>query len=162
VGTTRCRSSSTTAHCSFGDAAGLGLNSGYTIRGMDMAIESGRLAAEAVISAHARDDFSAAGLASYTDLLAESFVGKDMRFSRRFPSFLEDTPRLFTEYPAVAEQILLGMFVVDGTDPVPLSRTARQALHPVGIGTVAKDAWRGLGAVDGRTSFATRMRGGDR
>lgn len=145
-----------------GDAAGFGINSGYTIRGMDLAIESGRLAAEAVIAAHTSGDFSAASLSSYRTLLAGSFVEKDMRLNRRFPSFLEGTPRLFDEYPVVAEQIMLGMFAVDGSDAEPLSRTARRALKPVGLGTLAKDAWRGLGAVDGRRSLGSRRNRSDR
>lgn len=133
-----------------GDAAGFGLNTGYTIRGMDLAIESGRLAAEAVIAAHSRDDFSAASLQQYADNLTASFVGKDLAFYRRFPSFLEQTRALFTSYPEVVEELMLGLFSVTGEPPVPLARTARASVRRVGMWQLGKDAWRGLGAISGR------------
>jgi electron transfer flavoprotein-quinone oxidoreductase len=139
-----------------GDAAGFGLNTGYTIRGMDFAIESGRLAAETVIAATRRQDFSGASLAQYTHLLAGSFVLKDLKFYRRFPRFLEDTPRIFAGYPAAAEQVMLDIFSVDGQAPRPLSRSARRAIGTLGIGTVARDAWRGLAAVNGWGSVKVR------
>ncbi len=142
-----------------GDAAGFGLNTGYTIRGMDLAIESGRLAAESVINATRRNDFSAASLSEYTDRLNDSFVLNDLAFYRRFPGFLEDTRGLFTDYPAVAEQVMLALFGVDGTPPEPLTRSVRRALRPVGFGRLARDVWRGLGAINGRASVAD-ARGG--
>jgi electron transfer flavoprotein-quinone oxidoreductase len=146
-----------------GDAAGFGLNTGYTIRGMDLAVESGRLAAETVIAAHDRGDFSAASLAGYTDLLAESFVLTDLAFYQRFPAFLENTRGLFTDYPKVAEDLMLAMFAVDGSTPEPLTRSARRVLRPVGLGRLARDAWRGLGAIDGRGRRGpVRPRGGIR
>lgn len=57
-----------------GDAAALCANLGYTLRGMDLAIESGRLAAEAVLAAKENGDFSAQTLASYQAALEDSFV----------------------------------------------------------------------------------------
>lgn len=48
-----------------GDAAGLCLNLGYTVRGMDLAIASAQAAAQTAIDAKARQDFSAASLAGY-------------------------------------------------------------------------------------------------
>jgi electron transfer flavoprotein-quinone oxidoreductase len=137
-----------------GDAAGLGINAGYTIRGMDLAIESGRLAAETVIAAGQRDDFSVNSLYEYSDRLRGSFVMRDLRHSRRFPAFLEKTRRVFTEYPRVAEQVMLALFCVDGKEQEPLTRSARQALRPVGLGQLAKDVLRGLAAIDGRAWFA--------
>jgi electron transfer flavoprotein-quinone oxidoreductase len=142
-----------------GDAAGFGLNTGYTIRGMDLAIESGRLAAETVIAANGRGDFSATSLDEYTDRLKASFVLTDMKFYRRFPAFLEDTPRLFAEYPRLAEELMLDLFSVDGEPPVPLTRTARRRLQRLGLVHVLRDAWRGMGAVDGRTSAAEVLGG---
>ncbi len=142
-----------------GDAAGFGLNTGYTIRGMDLAIESGRLAAETVIAAAKRNDFSTRSLNEYAERLASSFVLTDLKFYRRFPSFLEDTRRLFAEYPQLAEDLMLAMFSVDGRPPVPLTRTARQGLRRVGPIQAARDAWRGLAAIDGRTSVAEVLSG---
>lgn len=61
-----------------GDAAGLCLKLGFTVRGMDYAVESGRLAAETVIKAHENGDFSAASLASYQEALNQSFIMQDL------------------------------------------------------------------------------------
>ena len=57
-----------------GDAAALCANLGFTIRGMDLAVESGRLAAQTVLNAKAKNDFSAATLSEYQTALEESFV----------------------------------------------------------------------------------------
>jgi electron transfer flavoprotein-quinone oxidoreductase len=62
-----------------GDAAGFSLNIGVTVRGMEYAMASGYYAAQAVIQAKAREDFSAASLASYESMLNESFVMQDFK-----------------------------------------------------------------------------------
>lgn len=136
-----------------GDAAGFGLNTGLTIRGMDFAIESGRLAALAVLDARQRGDFSRTGLASYRTLLEASFVLKDLHFYRRFPAFLEQTRNLFTTYPGVAEELMLGLFTVSGAEPVPIRKRALAAVQQVGLSTLARDAARGLSAMDGGSSI---------
>lgn len=71
-----------------GDAAGLCVNLGFTVRGMDFAVESGRLAAEAVIKAHELGDFSAAVLSSYQQALEYSFVMRDLKSFKGFPTLL--------------------------------------------------------------------------
>jgi electron transfer flavoprotein-quinone oxidoreductase len=81
-----------------GDAAGLALNMGYTVRGMEFALASGRMAAEAVIGARANEDFSAAGLGSYAERLRESFVWRYLEAFRDMPQLLEN-PALFARYP---------------------------------------------------------------
>ena len=57
-----------------GDAAALCANLGFTIRGMDLAIESGRLAAQTVLDANAKNDFSSNTLSAYQTALEDSFV----------------------------------------------------------------------------------------
>lgn len=61
-----------------GDAAGLVANYGFTVRGMDMAAESGRLAAETVLVARECGDFSAQTLAEYQQAIENSFIAADM------------------------------------------------------------------------------------
>jgi electron transfer flavoprotein-quinone oxidoreductase len=82
-----------------GDAAGLALNMGYTVRGMEFALASGRLAAQAVLDAREKGDYSAAGLGSYPQRLKESFVWRYLEAFREMPRILEN-PALFTRYPA--------------------------------------------------------------
>ncbi len=130
-----------------GDAAALGINIGYCVRGMDLAIESGRLAAQAVLQAREKNDFSADGLSSYKTLLNESFIMRDMHFYRRFPPFMENARGLFGTYPDMIDEIMGGMFRVDGSKPVKLSTKAMTAAKKVGLGTIAKDVRKGLKAL---------------
>lgn len=130
-----------------GDAAAMGINIGYCVRGMDLAIESGRLAAETVLAAREKGDFSKQTLSLYQKLLDDSFIMRDMAAYQKFPAFMESTRRLFTEYPAMVEEIMLGMFEVDGSTPEKMSKMAMGAAKKVGIGTILKDARKGLGAL---------------
>ena len=61
-----------------GDAAGLVANYGFTVRGMDMAAESGRLAAETVLAARECGDFSAEKLSEYQQAIEKSFISADL------------------------------------------------------------------------------------
>jgi electron transfer flavoprotein-quinone oxidoreductase len=57
-----------------GDAASLCADLGYTIRGMDLAAESGMLAAKTVIEAKESGDFSRKTLSAYGDAIKNSFA----------------------------------------------------------------------------------------
>jgi electron transfer flavoprotein-quinone oxidoreductase len=92
-----------------GDAAGLALNMGITVRGMEFAIASGYMAAQAVNHAKEKGDFSAATLAHYQTLLKESFVWKDIKTFRHSLETLEN-PRLTGFYPERACQIAEQLF----------------------------------------------------
>jgi electron transfer flavoprotein-quinone oxidoreductase len=48
-----------------GDAAGMCLNLGFTVRGMDLAIEAANIAAQTIIAAKESNDFSVARLEKY-------------------------------------------------------------------------------------------------
>lgn len=130
-----------------GDAGALGLNTGYCVRGMDYAIESGRLAAETVLAAKERGDYSAASLATYTAKLDDSFIMKDLKHYAKFPKFMEETRRMFTDYGPMLNQIMAGMFVVDGSDPVPLKGKAMAPVKQVGLMNIFKDARKGMKAL---------------
>ena len=88
-----------------GDAAGLALNAGFTVRGMEYALASGYYAAQAVLAARKRGDFSASSLSEYQRLLDESFVMKDFLSFREAPRVMNN-PRFFDHYPEMAGQIL--------------------------------------------------------
>jgi len=62
-----------------GDAAALCTNLGFTLRGMDLAVESGLLAAQAVIAAKEKGDFSEQALSSYQEALNGSFAMSCMK-----------------------------------------------------------------------------------
>ncbi len=96
-----------------GDAAGFCVNLGYTVRGMDFAIESGRLAAEAVLKAHAIGDYSAETLSEYKKLLDHSFIMKDLEAYKGFPTILSERA-IFEDMPAMVDDIAKKAFTVDG------------------------------------------------
>ena len=62
-----------------GDAAGLCVNFGETLRGMDLAVESGRIAAETAVAALEAGDCTAAFLSRYETALKESCVYSIMK-----------------------------------------------------------------------------------
>jgi electron transfer flavoprotein-quinone oxidoreductase len=92
-----------------GDAAGFALNMGVTVRGMEFAIASGIMAAETIIEAKGRDDYSAESLSSYEKRLKESFVLKDLYNCRDIPEFLDESD-FFSFYPdslpALVERVM--------------------------------------------------------
>lgn len=127
-----------------GDAASLCLNVGYTVRGMDLAIESGVCAANAIIQAKEKDDYSAASLAVYKKYLDESFVMKDMNHFAKFPHFLEQTPRIFKQYPDMLDSMLADVFVVDGSAPESMLKKVMRNVKSVGLFNIMKDGFRGI------------------
>ena len=128
-----------------GDAAGLVLNLGYTVRGMDFAIASGMHAAETVIEAKTQGDFTRSGLAGYEQRLKESFVLRELEFYKQAPAFIESTPRMFNTYPGMIESILSRMFTVDGvTPPAHVGQIAMSAARSrVSLWQLGMDAWKG-------------------
>lgn len=127
-----------------GDAAGFVLNLGYLVRGMDFAVASGEAAAQAVLEAKARNDFSRQGLASYQDRLKASFVLRDLEAYRNAAHF-QDNPRLFNEYPRLVTGVMSKLFTVDGTPPVHLFAKVWRQLREqrINLGQLAVDGWKG-------------------
>jgi electron transfer flavoprotein-quinone oxidoreductase len=124
-----------------GDAAGLSLNQGVTVRGMDLALVSGALAARAVLRAREAHDFSAAGLASYEETLKASPVYRDLATFQHVPEVLGN-PRLFEEYPQMACSLLEQIMTI-GTEPkekmsTTVLRTVRRMIRPRYLG----DLWK--------------------
>ncbi|PHI29833.1 FAD-dependent oxidoreductase [Budvicia aquatica] len=129
-----------------GDAAGLCLNLGFTVRGMDLAIASGEAAAKAAIVAKQHNDFSAKALALYQELLQENFVLKDMKLYKKLPAFLEN-PRMFNDYPRMAADMMSDLFVVDGTPAKPMLGKLLRHGKQVGLINLLKDGIKGVRAL---------------
>ncbi|MDR2196610.1 MAG: FAD-dependent oxidoreductase [Coriobacteriales bacterium] len=130
-----------------GDAAMLCLNLGYQVRGMDYALASGSCAGRVAVAALEAGDVHSDGLRRYQKALEESFVLKDMRQFRRAPHYLEQTPRLFSAYPALANEALERLFTVDGTPALPLSKSLGPLLREAGPLNLLKDLRRGMRAL---------------
>ena len=130
-----------------GDAAAMVVNLGYTVRGMDLAIESGRLAGEAVVRAKAREDFSAESLSYYKKLLDESFIMKLMKQYQNLPGLLEDHI-IFNDGPKMADEFAGMVYKVDGGAPVALPMIALTVLANNGglngLFDLGKKAWEAM------------------
>ncbi|MBU4214975.1 MAG: FAD-dependent oxidoreductase [Actinobacteria bacterium] len=131
-----------------GDAAGLTINSGLTVRGMDLAIGSGIAAAGAIHDALTSTDTSKAGLEGYRRRLFDGFVGQDLTTYAKAPAFLE-RPRTYVDYGPLLEEIMLAVFGLDTTPRRPMARVVRDALRasPVRTRDLVADAWAGVRAL---------------
>lgn len=84
-----------------GDAAALTLSTGMILEGANFAVSSGIAAAETVIQAKKRKNFSRTSLSCYLDLLNQNNVLKDLKTFEKAPQILEN-PRLYSLYPELA------------------------------------------------------------
>lgn len=131
-----------------GDAAGLTLNTGLTIRGMDLAAGSAVAAASAVHECLEAGDFSADSMRRYGTALRESFVGRDMELYRRAPAFL-DNGRMYTQYGPLLADVLHNAFDLDTTPRTHLLTAARRAFtaSPVTLRQLVRDLIAGVRAL---------------
>jgi electron transfer flavoprotein-quinone oxidoreductase len=83
--------------------------------GSNLAMTSGKFAAETILEAMQKGDFSRRGLQAYEKRMQESFVLKDMKKYRRFPSFLENHKELFSSIPRISGLAAREILTVDGT-----------------------------------------------
>ena len=125
-----------------GDAAGLALNQAVTVRGMDMALISGVLAARAILRAKEQGDYSAATLAHYERALKDSPVYEDITTFQHMPEILSN-PRLYNEYPQAACDLLEQIMWIGASPKEKMSGTALRVarsrfLKPAVIGDLLR------------------------
>jgi electron transfer flavoprotein-quinone oxidoreductase len=96
-----------------GDAAGLCYTNGLNLEGMNLAMASGFHAAETVIDAFDKGDFSAKLLAQYQSRLEESFVLRDMKTYGKSMDLMRND-RLFSVYPELVNTVMERIFQSDG------------------------------------------------
>jgi electron transfer flavoprotein-quinone oxidoreductase len=131
-----------------GDAAGLTLNTGLTVRGMDLAAGSAVAAAEAIGTALDAKDVSRAGLAGYRDKLFASCVGQDMKTYAKAPSFLE-VERMYKQYGELLGNVLYGAFNLDTQPRQHMAKVARKSLarSPLKMRQLVRDGIAGARAL---------------
>ncbi|MBJ8375368.1 FAD-dependent oxidoreductase [Citrobacter cronae] len=129
-----------------GDAAGMCLNLGYTVRGMDLAITAANVAAQTVIAAKNANDFSKGKLQAYPNALEKSAVLRDMRHYRRLPAMMEN-PRIFQQYPQMATDLMASLFTVNGKAPASLCSTVLAHGKKIGLINLLKDGIKGVRAL---------------
>ena len=130
-----------------GESAMMCINLGYMVRGMDYAIAAGMHAGRAAAAALDAGDTSAKGLEGYVKRLEESFVLRDMRQFAAFPHFMENTTRLFTEYPCMIRDVFNTLFVVDGSPVQPVKKSVLPRVKQVGYMNIFKDVRKGMKAL---------------
>lgn len=98
-----------------GDSGGF-VNAAHR-EGSNLAMTTGRLAAETVIAAKAAGKaMDAKTLAAYKAALDDSFVMKDLKKYRDLPEVLHNSPHFFSTYPGLVNRAAQTMFTVDGVD----------------------------------------------
>ncbi len=96
--------------------------------GSNLAMTTGRLAAETVIELAAEGrPMSAKNLARYREKLDESFVMKDLKKYKNMPDILEHNHQFFTEYPELLNRAAHTMLTVDGVDKKTKEREVRKS-----------------------------------
>jgi len=116
--------------------------------GSNMAMVSGKLAAETILAAKERGDFGSASLSAYKDRLQESFVLKDLKKYKLFPGFLQKRKELFTLLPGLTSMAAREMLTVDGEDKKRkqsrIWKTIRSRLSLFGLLRLMFSAWRSV------------------
>jgi len=110
-----------------GDAAGLALNIGFTVRGMEYALASGYFAAQTVLTARETGNFSAETLSLYKRLLEESFVLKDFKNFQETPAVVGN-PRFINHYPEMIGDLMREIYAVPAGPKNRLYPTIRKHL----------------------------------
>ncbi|WP_462409067.1 FAD-dependent oxidoreductase [Neobacillus sp. Marseille-QA0830] len=83
--------------------------------GSNMAMHSGLLAAETIVEAKSRGDFSESTLNLYREKLFDSFIIKDLEKYKDATHTFENYPQYFKEYLPLMNQAMSKFFTVDGT-----------------------------------------------
>ncbi|MGG0720382.1 FAD-dependent oxidoreductase [Robertmurraya massiliosenegalensis] len=116
--------------------------------GSNMAMASGKMAAEAVIKAKEEEDYSEASLNSYREALYESFIIKDLEKYKDAAHTFEHHPQYFNDYVPMMNQAMSKFFTVDGT---PKREKQKQIIKGFtgekGTFNVMKDLYRAWKAV---------------
>lgn len=128
-----------------GDAAGLTLNVGYAIRGMDLAAASALAAAGAIHDALDAGDVTRTGLSSYVTRLSASPAGADIaRFAPAATLFSERS--LYEDLPDVLGEAAYRLYRHDKAPHEPARAIVADALRRSGVSIVdlARMGWKGV------------------
>ncbi|GGF67190.1 protein FixC [Azorhizobium oxalatiphilum] len=120
-----------------GDAAQL--NNTIHREGSNLAMTSGRIAAEAIFQVKSRkDEMSAKNLSLYKTMLDESFVMKDLKKYKDMPGLMHvNSQNFFLTYPQLVSKAMQSFVRVDGTPKAEKERKSMRAF-------VEARSWVGL------------------
>jgi electron transfer flavoprotein-quinone oxidoreductase len=116
--------------------------------GSNMAMTSGRLAAEAIIEALKAGDTSRQGLSGYVTRLRDSYILKDLKKYKGFGQFLRRHHEVFTTLPGLASSAAKEMLTVNGVPKKQKQRAIwREIRKTISLPRLLKllwDAWRSI------------------
>ncbi len=116
--------------------------------GSNLAITSGKLAAETYIEVSKQGDFSEKSLSLYVKKLRESFVLKDLKKYKGVPGLLQTNKHLLLQYPKLLNQAAFEMLNVDGTPKKEKEKLIWKSVkQEIGISTLVRDLfklWRNM------------------
>lgn len=116
--------------------------------GANLAMASGRMAAETVMEALEKGDFSRRSLESYTSRMENSFVLRDLRKYRSFPSFLQEHKEIFNTLPSLGGLAAREMLSVNGVSKKKkqhlIWKNIRGKLSLLKLGRLLWDGWRSV------------------
>lgn len=122
--------------CLAGDAAQL-VNFVHR-EGTNLAMKSGELAANAIIEATTKGDFSAQTLGRYDEAIRSSFIMKDLKKYRGMHKLMKDydPALLFDKLPRAVNQAAFNMFSVDGVTKAEKQKQAIRLVKEAAGGTL--------------------------
>ena len=125
-----------------GDSGGF-VNAAHR-EGSNLAMTTGRLAAETVIAAKAAGaGYRAGALKAYKHALDDSFVMKDLHKYRDMPGLLHENPQFFTTYPDLVANAARTMLTVDGVDKKTKEREVLSSFRKSrSLGGLVGDAYK--------------------
>ncbi|MFW5971245.1 MAG: FAD-dependent oxidoreductase [Desulfovermiculus sp.] len=116
--------------------------------GSNMAMVSGKLAAETILQARHNGDYSAQSLSNYTHNLSQSFVLQDLKKYSRFPGFLHKHREIFATLPHLSGMAAREMLTVDGepkrSKQTRIWKTIKQKMSFFRLLRLAFAAWRSV------------------
>ncbi len=116
--------------------------------GSNLAMTSGRFAAEAILEALAKGDFTRRGLEGYVSRLENSYVLRDLKKYRRFPRFLHEHPEVFTTLPQLSGLAGREMLTVNGVPKKEkqkiIGREFKNRISRWRLLRILWDGWRSL------------------
>ncbi len=122
-----------------GDAAQM-VNAAFR-EGSNLAMTSGMLAAETVIEAKKKGDYSENTLSAYIDKLKASYVWPDLHEVKDLETHIENSPGFLDFYPALACELAHMRFSCDGVPKKEHFKKAIGLLRKRGLLRMARDLW---------------------
>jgi electron transfer flavoprotein-quinone oxidoreductase len=123
------------------------VGTGLVLEGANFAVSSGIAAADTVLKAREKEDFSAGTLSLYQELLRQSFVLHDLNTFKEAPAFLKNE-RIYTTYPELICDFAEKLFTNDGKPRKKVWGLFQDvAKGKISMTQLLGDLWKAKGAI---------------